>query len=83
MKDNVLTLTVVRILVVLACLILASAASAQSLPTWMGSFSYQGTTYNYTMVGTAPSNKPAQPFRRYLCFSGSSYYFVIDPRGLL
>jgi hypothetical protein len=25
------------------------------LPTWNGSFTYNGTTYNYNMVGTAPS----------------------------
>ncbi|HLY19009.1 MAG TPA: hypothetical protein VKR61_17385 [Bryobacteraceae bacterium] len=28
---------------------------ASSLPTWTGSFTYGGNTYNYTMVGTAPS----------------------------
>jgi len=25
------------------------------LPTWNGSFTYKGTTYNYNMVGSAPS----------------------------
>ena len=30
-------------------------AATTPLQTWNGSFSYQGTTYNYNMVGTAPS----------------------------
>ncbi|HTQ53357.1 MAG TPA: hypothetical protein VMI94_02790 [Bryobacteraceae bacterium] len=29
---------------------------ATVLPTWNGSFVYNGTTYNYNMVGTAPSS---------------------------
>ncbi|MGA2136639.1 MAG: hypothetical protein ABSH50_30480 [Bryobacteraceae bacterium] len=29
---------------------------ATVLPTWNGSFVYSGTTYNYNMVGTAPSS---------------------------
>jgi hypothetical protein len=31
------------------------AAPAVTLPTWNGSFVYSGHTYNYNMVGTAPS----------------------------
>jgi hypothetical protein len=31
------------------------AAAGTPLPTWNGSFVYQGTTYTFTMVGTAPS----------------------------
>lgn len=33
----------------------AAAALAVPLTTWNGSFSYNGTTYHYNMVGTAPS----------------------------
>jgi hypothetical protein len=32
-----------------------SVSSNVALPEWTGSFSYGGTTYNYHMVGTAPS----------------------------
>ncbi len=32
-----------------------AAASTAALTTWNGSFTYQGKTYNYNMVGTAPS----------------------------
>ena len=37
--------------------IFAASATAQDqvLPTWMGSFKYGGTNYNYTMVGTDPT----------------------------
>jgi hypothetical protein len=37
----------------------SAAAALTALPTWNGSFVYQGTTYNYTMVGTAPSTNTA------------------------
>lgn len=30
-----------------------------SIPTWAGSFSYSGTTYDYTMVGTNPASGSA------------------------
>jgi hypothetical protein len=44
------------ILVLLVCLAFGADAFAQSapLPTWSGSFNYQGT-YSYTMVGTNPT----------------------------
>jgi hypothetical protein len=32
-----------------------SLAAGTPLPTWNGSFVYLGHTYNYNMVGTAPS----------------------------
>jgi hypothetical protein len=31
-------------------------AASTALPTWNGSFSYNGKTYHYNMVGTAPSS---------------------------
>jgi hypothetical protein len=34
---------------------LVATALAQSLPTWSGSFTYQGMEYNYTMVGANPA----------------------------
>jgi len=33
----------------------ATKPPVASVPTWNGSYVYSGTTYNYTMVGTAPS----------------------------
>jgi hypothetical protein len=76
MKRHVLALTPIRILVVLACFIVARAAAAQtSLPTWTGSFTYDGTVYDYTMVGTAPSTQTSTTIDAYvvpvkLVFSG-------------
>ena len=34
---------------------ITGVAPAASMPTWNGSFTYQGTTYNYQMIGADPS----------------------------
>jgi hypothetical protein len=39
---------------------------ATQLPTWNGSFTYQGTTYNYYMVGTAPSTGTSTTIKAFL-----------------
>ncbi len=43
------------LIALLACTSFNPAAFAQSLPTWQGSFTYQGTKYNFIMVGTNPA----------------------------
>jgi hypothetical protein len=39
---------------------------APSLPTWNGSFVFSGTTYNYNMVGTAPSTNTSTTVAAYI-----------------
>jgi hypothetical protein len=43
---------------------LAPAAAAVVLPTWNGSFTYQGTGYTYNMVGAAPSTNTSTTISR-------------------
>src|SRR5579871_5276234 len=37
-----------------------------ALPTWTGSYTYKGHTYNYTMVGTAPSTGTATAIKTFI-----------------
>ena len=39
---------------------------AVTLPTWNGSFVYSGHTYNYYMVGTAPSTGKSTTVKAFL-----------------
>src|SRR5581483_4982041 len=39
---------------------------AAALPTWNGSFTYQGTNYGYNMVGTAPSSNSSTTVTAYI-----------------
>jgi hypothetical protein len=40
--------------------------AATKLPTWYGSFTYQGTKYTYNMVGTAPSTNTSTTVQVYI-----------------
>jgi len=42
------------------------AVPPASLQTWNGSFNYQGTNYNYNMVGTAPSSNASTTVQVYI-----------------
>ncbi len=57
---------------------------AGTLPTWNGSFSYQGTQYSYTMVGTSPTGGGSTAVPVYLIpvkiTIGSAVY---DPSAVL
>jgi hypothetical protein len=41
-------------------------APAASLPSWNGSFTYNGTNYSYNMVGTAPSTNTSTTITTYI-----------------
>ncbi len=51
-------------------------APASTLPTWNGSFTYNGTKYTYNMVGTAPSTNSSTTVPVYLI----PVKIVITPR---
>jgi hypothetical protein len=59
MKRRWIGLDWLRVVSVLASFTGVAFAQANSLQTWNGSFTYQGGTYPFTMVGRSPQTNNA------------------------